>query len=380
MTTTTTLLDVSSDIYEPQKSISQGDFHVEQRRLAGGVQEGIDQVILDNGVIRVAVLPTRGMGIWKAWLPDGPSIGWKSPNVGPVHPRFVPLLEPSGLGWLDGFDELLVRCGLESNGPPVFDEQGRLKHPLHGRIANRPAHHVQVTLDDHELSLTGVVEENRFLFQHLRMTSTITLRRGERSITIRDAIENVGGSTAELQMLYHTNFGAPWLGEGARLVAPAESIVPRDDHAAKDVDRWNVYDAPTPSFVEQVYFFNLHADDTGRTAVMLCNAASDAGISLSFKVGELPCFTQWKNTAALVDGYVTGLEPGTNYPNHRSHEKEQGRIVSLAPGATQLFELGMDIHIDSDGVAAAEKSIQAIADGRAPEIHDRPQPGICAGV
>ena len=34
--------------------------------------------------------------------------------------------EPSGLGWLDGFDELLVRCGLESNGAPEFDADGRV--------------------------------------------------------------------------------------------------------------------------------------------------------------------------------------------------------------------------------------------------------------
>ena len=49
-------------------------------------------------------------------------LGWKSPVHGPVHPNFVPLNEPSGLGWLDGFDELFVRCGLESNGAPDFDD------------------------------------------------------------------------------------------------------------------------------------------------------------------------------------------------------------------------------------------------------------------
>ena len=46
--------------------------------------------------------------------------------------------EPSGLGWLDGFDELLVRCGLESNGAPEFNPNGSLRYPLHGKIANMP--------------------------------------------------------------------------------------------------------------------------------------------------------------------------------------------------------------------------------------------------
>ena len=66
----------------------------------------------------------------------------------PVNPAFVPLMEPAGLGWLDGFNELLCRCGLESNGPPEFDEAGRLLRPLHGRIANTPAHRVELIVDE----------------------------------------------------------------------------------------------------------------------------------------------------------------------------------------------------------------------------------------
>ena len=38
-----------------------------------------------------------------------------------MHPRWVPLSEPSGIGWLDGFDELVARCGLFSHGAPDFD-------------------------------------------------------------------------------------------------------------------------------------------------------------------------------------------------------------------------------------------------------------------
>ena len=94
----------------------------------------------------------------------------------------MPLAEPSGLGWLDGFDELLVRCGLESNGAPEFDATtGRLQHPLHGRIANKPAHTCQVTFDpeSREIAVTGVVEETRFLITKLRLTTTITTKLGE---------------------------------------------------------------------------------------------------------------------------------------------------------------------------------------------------------
>ena len=48
-----------------------------------------------------------------------------------------------------------------------------------------------------------------------------------------------------------------------------------------------------------------------------------------------------KNTAALADGYVTGLEPGTNYPNHRSIEREKGRVPKLQGG--QTYHAGISI-------------------------------------
>ena len=112
------------------------------------------------------------MGIWHARLGDV-HLGWQSPVKGPVHPAFVRLDEASGMGWLDGFDELLVRCGLESNGAPEFNDNGTLRYGLHGKIANRPAHKVEVTIDGDsgQITVLGVVDEARLFGNKLRMTS-----------------------------------------------------------------------------------------------------------------------------------------------------------------------------------------------------------------
>ena len=128
------LIDLQSepanDIYRESLNIELADqglpgCSIRRQTLRGGLRDGVDLVTIDNGALRVAVLPQRGMGVWKAWLGDW-SIGWDSPIRGPVHPKFVPIAEPSGLGWLDGFDELLCRCGLYSNGAPEFDARGAL--------------------------------------------------------------------------------------------------------------------------------------------------------------------------------------------------------------------------------------------------------------
>jgi len=93
----------------------RGTWSVSGKAYEDGVRAGVDVVTIDNGRLQLDVIPTRGMGIHHVALngdQEVPTIGWKSPVRGPVHPSFVNLGEPSGLGWLDGFDEFFVRCGL----------------------------------------------------------------------------------------------------------------------------------------------------------------------------------------------------------------------------------------------------------------------------
>jgi len=363
-----------------------GKAAVIKRTYSGGLTEGVVGVEISNGEVEIDVLPTRGMGIWRVLhRTDGSdnvaTVGWKSPNRGPVHPAFVDLGEPSGMGWLDGFDELLCRCGLESNGAPDFDDQtNRLKYPLHGRIANRPAHDVELTIDTdkQEISLRGIVEETRFHFLKLRMTSTITTKFGKKSFTVSDEVENFSASPATMQMLYHVNFGLPLLDAGSRVVAPVKTIVPRNPRAASGIKTWDSFSAPEPGFEEQVYFFELNAAVDGGTRAMLKNAHGTRGVSLLFNKQQLPYFTLWKNTTAEADGYVTGLEPGTNFPNPRSFETVKRRVVELAAGQKQRFDVTMQIHTNGPEVAAAEAMVAKVQAGRQPQVFEQPRADWCA--
>ena len=69
------------------------------RRLHGGRQEGVIEVVVDAGDMKVSILPTRGMGIWWAKY-RGKGLFWKSPVREAVHPRHVDLESRGGLGWL----------------------------------------------------------------------------------------------------------------------------------------------------------------------------------------------------------------------------------------------------------------------------------------
>lgn len=355
-------------------------YRIHKQRLRDGLSDGVDVVQIDNGTLRFDVLPTRGMGLWKAWLGDH-QIGWNSPVQGPIHPALVPVAEPSGLGWLEGFDELLVRCGLQSNGAPQFDERGHLVYGLHGRIGNKPAHYVKLCVDGEtgEITLTGVVDEVRFHFSKLRLSTTIKTRVGQNVIEIHDTVENLSASPTDIQMLYHINFGPPLLESGARVAVPVKTLVPRDQGSAESLQRWSEYGPPVAGCGEQAYLFDVQSDSQQWSEVLLQNAQGDRGVSIHFNTGQLPCFTQWKNETAEADGYVTGLEPGTNYPNPRGFEESQGRVVPLGPRATCSFDLRLEAHADASTVAEAEKRIEALSQ-REPVIHDQPQASWCAGI
>ena len=355
-------------------------YSISKRTLKSGLSQGVDVVEIHNGRMRFVVVPTRGMGLWRASC--GPvSLGWASPVRGPVHPAFVNLWEPSGIGWLDGFDELLVRCGLESNGAPEFDAAGKLVYPLHGRIANVPAHHVELDVDGDsgEIILTGTVDEARLFGGKLRMVTTITTTVGRPGLTITDEITNLSAEPGELELLYHINFGPPLVEPGGKVVLPAAKVAPRDEVAVGNLAEWDTYGPATPGSLEAVFFCDLLAGGDGRTRALLRNAAGDQGVSLAFLKSQLPCFTLWKNRQAEADGYVTGLEPGINFPNRKSFERERGRVAVLASGESRTFEIDLTVHADTASVAAAEAEIGALRKGTSPEVLDRPEPSWSAG-
>ena len=362
------------------------DWSIRHRRLGGGLSAGVDLIELDNGALSLSVVPTRGMGIWKGEY-KGLPLGWQSPVRQVVNPAFVELGDRGGLGWLAGFNEWICRCGLAFNGPPgedvLYDRDGReiARTPitLHGKIANRPAHHVELEVDDAgegTLVVTGVVDETSLFGPCLRLESRLETTAGSNRFRIVDTVTNLGGQPAELELLYHTNIGRPFLEPAAQLVAPAIEVFPRDARAAEGAGHWNTYNAPETGYAEQAYFLKLASDAEQETEVLLRNAAGETGLSLSFNVNQLPFFTLWKNTAAEADGYVTGLEPATNLPNFKTFEREQGRVILL--GAGEKYESRLDIAIfdTKAAVSQAEERIRRIQNAKETTVHDSPQKGM----
>jgi hypothetical protein len=359
-----------------------GEWSIRKRTLRGGLRDGVDVIEVDNGALVYTILPTRGMGLWNGRY-RGLYLGWKAPLLGPVHPKFVNVCERGGIGWLAGFDEWLVRCGLASNGPPgedvYTDRQGRPHRDvltLHGRIANQPAHYVEVRVGlepPFELSVVGHVEEAGLFAPRLHLTTTVTTVPGSNRVVIHDRVENRGAEPAEMQLLYHCNFGSPFLEAGSRIVAPIREVAPISRRAAEGIDMLETYAGPSAGFAEQVYCYDLLSDAAGRTLALLYNHAADKGAALRFNRQELPCFTVWKNTAALEEGYVTGLEPATNFPNFKTFERKQGRVPVLPPAGHWETSWSIEVHDNAAGVASVLQEIVSLQSQGKAVVHRVPR-------
>ncbi|AKK68180.1 aldose 1-epimerase family protein [Xanthomonas translucens] len=353
--------------------IHEHNFSIEQSVLHGGRQEGSKIITIrsEDGLV-IVLSPTRGMGLLHV-TGKGIRLGWDSPVDEVVNPNSITLESRNGLGWLEGFNEMLVRCGYEWTGHPVT-AQGML-YTLHGRAGNTPASKVIVDIDEHApyaISVRGLLKEHSFKKSNLETWTELRYVPGSNAFTIHDVLSNAGDYAQDYQIIYHSNFGRPILEQGARLLAPAREVSPFNDYAKAGLGAWQRYQGPTRGFDEQVFNIAPYADSAGKTLAALVNRAGDKGVSIAFDTHQLPALTLWKNTDTEKQGYVTGIEPGTSYAYPVTIERAQGRVKQLQPGQHADFELTYTLLADRAQVRDAEQRVTAIQGGRATTLTPTP--------
>lgn len=349
--------------------------------LRGGKQEGVRLVTLNNGKMKIVLIPTRGMGVLNVSM-GKLTLGWKSPVTEVVHPQHVNLQLRGGLGWLEGFNEWLCRCGLENTGQAGQDEiinnvgdKQTVDLTLHGKIANIPASEVEVlvqTQAPYRIIVRGVVHEKMLFGPKLELVTEISTEPGSAEFRIEDTVTNKGSQPQEFQVLYHYNFGSPLLEEGAKLHVPVERVTPYNANAARDIATWNSFAAPKSGYVEQVYLMRPLVDKDGRVNVLLRDGKAGQGVVLQYAKKQLPYLTLWKNTGHVDDGYVIGVEPGVSFPNARKVERQAGRVPTLAGGASHTMRMDFTLLNDKSGVERWVRTIEELQATRAAMINAKP--------
>lgn len=347
-------------------------FSVSMRILHGGRQEGVAIIDIDTGAMKISLVPTRGMNVLEA-VAGNVRLGWDSPVDEVVNPAFIDLNGRGGLGWLEGFKELVARCGYEWSGHSGMDQGVMLS--LHGRASNIPASRVVVSIGmqpPYAIRVKGDLKEQAFKQVNFLIETELSTEAGAQSFSLHDTLTNKGDYAKEYQALYHSNFGSPLLEPGARFSAPVKQVSPFNQKAAEELGDWETYLPPTRNYDETVFNVVPYGDEQGNSLAVLHNSAGSEGVSMAFNLQQLPVFSLWKNTDTLGQGYVTGLEPGTSFAYNRSYQRVLQLVPTIGPKEQRHFDITYTLLAGKAAVDKALQRVHSIQNGRPTEMRKTP--------
>jgi hypothetical protein len=249
----------------------------------------------------------RGLDIGAAWF-RGIPIAW----VG-----------PAGEGGADADDwraswggGLVTTCGLDNVGAP---SEGI---GLHGTYTFLPARDAAAERSAAGVTVHGTIDDPRGLRVERR------IRVEGSSVELVDRTTNVSDRRLEAPVLYHVNLGWPFWDEGAAVASDAGEVRPRDEDAA--AYDWSAAPPEPASLPERVW------EHVGATHASVVNEQLGLRVALDF---DLPRLWQWIDPAPGV--YALGLEPANCSVLGRAHDRAEGRLPFLEPGAERTTRIAV---------------------------------------
>lgn len=249
---------------------------------------------------------------------------------------------------------LFFTCGLQNICGPC--ETDGVEYPMHGRIRTTPAEHLCADAywegDDYVLEVKGEMREAHLFGANLVLRRTIRSVYGSGKIEIIDEVENQTAEEADLMLMYHCNFGYPFLQPGTRLVLPSRSVKGREAWSQEHLGCWETATEPTEGETEYVYLHELAGDENGNSFAALVNDALGFGVRLDFDRKVQPYFMEWMSMK--TGDYVIGLEPSNSSVYGRKYHEKEGTMHRIAPFAKETYHLSFTILKDAAAIAATE--------------------------
>ena len=344
-------------------------------RYAGNISQlaGITEMEFRTGKAKgmTSYEVRTGSGLEYSLLPDkcldihelrykGCNISFLAKNSLAAPAYAYPLESEFDVYWPAG---MLYTCGLMNIGTDCREANGRY-HPLHGRIGMAPAEQSSARSywegDDYRLEASATIRESMMGQENLTLYRRITSSFGSSELVIEDTITNNEASTAKYMLLYHFNFGYPFIGENTKMIFPREisAIEPRTGSARTGLPAWGDIGSPVDECPEEVFFHHPESDHGGLVTIRLENAGLGIGVALSYNGTALPVLTQWKS---LRSGeYVIGIEPGTATLRGRVQEEADDKLCRLEPFSSLTRRLKLSFYDVERAVAQEDKPITSL--------------------
>ncbi len=252
--------------------------------IQNGIAKGKRLILANNNALEVAFNADNALDI--AW------VKYKGVNVS--------FLSKNGLNNNTGiFSEqfeggFLYTCGLDNVS--ACDKS----RPIHGSLHARKAENVTTFTDNEKITISADVYTTALKGVNLKLHREYVVTAN--SLSFNDTVINCGFTDSDYVLLYHVNFGYPFLDKDFVLDFDAISSFPAN--ATTNIEDCKVITDAKPKQGEELYYHYLKDG-----VVKMKNPSLDIECVMHFDMKALPLLVEWKN---LFEGdYVIGIEPAT---------------------------------------------------------------------
>ena len=188
----------------------------------------------------------------------------------------------------------LYTCGMDNVSSCVSGK------PVHGSLHYKKCDLAYAYEQDSVLYVCGEVKECALFGKNLVMKRCFVVT--EDSLSIRDTLENQGHLQTDYVLLYHINYGYPFLDECLQMEAPVIKSEPLTAVAEENKAEMFRITAPVDDGDEHVYYHTLKEG-----AVRLYNPEREIAVTMEYDVKDFPVTLEWKS---MISGdYALGIEP-----------------------------------------------------------------------
>ena len=172
--------------------------------------------------------------------------------------------------------------------------------PVHGSLHYKKCDVAYAYEKDGVVYVCGEIKETALFGKNLVMKRCFTVT--ESSISIQDTLENQGYLETDYVLLYHINYGYPFLDECLEMEIPATKSDPLTLVAEKNQADMFRITAPVDGGDEHVYYHTL-----SKGCVRLNNPEMGVAVEMLYDVEDFPVTLEWKS---MISGdYALGIEP-----------------------------------------------------------------------
>lgn len=188
----------------------------------------------------------------------------------------------------------LYTCGMDNISGCVSGK------PVHGSLHYTKCDATYAYEENGVIYVCGEVKESALFGQNLCLKREYKVT--ENSILIQDTVKNLAYADTQYVLLYHINYGYPFLDECLKIEMPAIQSDPLTQAAEKNKTDMFRITAPVDGGAEHVYYHTLKEGK-----VRLFNPEQNVGVAMEYDVKDFPVTLEWKS---MISGdYALGIEP-----------------------------------------------------------------------